>query len=522
MKVELDLLRDESEPPESVDSEHEEESGSTAPKSPSDNARVAIRMEERVAVYREEGIFARLYDEDDRPLGDKLQLHDVSLGGLAVLAPATIAAQLMVAAEYTIQIERCWADPLRAKVRCQRVERYQSHRTTKTGLAAQSYRVGFELIREQFFDIEQAESEFSLLRLPETQQLEGYLFKEPFYREPARLGVTLFGTRALQFRLFDSQCLLMAGMEMEICLNRCSEDPIRVVVRQLERLPHHALVFCEVLRFPRSLHQPLVTELMALEWFTPRELRQSGFKINKVSDSFRFRFVRTETQYQEVLQLRLDCYRDAGKAAADADVADMRAPLDPISRILTVYHGDKLIASCAMAFPENEQTILDTERTLSDGYPSALPSKLDIIEVSRMCVDVQYRGGDILNRIFEQMYRVCIASDRTYLLSSTDDRLWRLYRSIGFRKTPYRYDHPVFTGVDHTIILLHVDTAMFARHLPLKRWREVYQEVNRYMQLRAPTRYTIRAAARGRALRLFDTASLGMQKMGRLSGLYRR
>jgi predicted GNAT family N-acyltransferase len=431
-----------------------------------------------------------------------LRIYDISLSGVSAMVDIEHADVIQEGQHYPVVIRRSWDSPLTVNAKC----------VWSIADTNRRRRYGFNFIPDNSGDMA---AEVDNLRqrqiaIPDSTPIQAYLYKELFYRERLQVKVVTIGRGSITFSMDDTECLMIPGMKIVLNVGRLNQPAGQLQCELVESrvTAAGAEVVCSILEFPDVLQTWLVAYLLTDVDTTPAQLRSAGLQVRNTANLFRFRFAAGARQYHDVLQLRLDAYRHAGKVATDTDVEAMRAPLDSVSRILTVYHGTRLIASCAMAFPASEDTVLDTERALPDGYPADLPSKLDIIEISRLCVDPDYRYGDILVRMFEQMYRVCLASDRTYMISSADRKLWPLYKSIGFQKTAHRYDHPVFTGIEHTIISIHLDTPLLSKGLPHARWLHLYRDVNAFMQSRIGSRYSAWQSLKLRTATLLSGASV--------------
>ncbi len=410
-----------------------------------------------------------------------LRVYNISLAGVGAIVDIEWAEVIREGQVYPLLIHRSWGEPLAVHAKC----------VWSQAASNRHRRFGFTFEPDTDKAAEIAKLTQRQLVVPASTPIQAHLYKELFYRERLQVDIVSIGRGCVTFAIEDTECLLIPGMQIALNIGRLNEPAGQLQCELIESqlTSAGALIICRIVHFSDALQAWLVAYLLSDRDTNPATLRRAGLQVRNTANLFRFRFANNARQYQQVLELRLSTYKHAGKLAANTDVAAMRAPLDSASRILTVYHRDQLIASCAMAFPASHDTVLDTERALPGGYPADLPSKLEIIEISRLCVHPDYRQGDILVRMFEQMYRVCLASDRSYMISSADRKLWPLYKSIGFQKTAYRYDHPVFTGIEHTIISIHLDTPLLAKGLPHARWVHLYRDINDFMQTRIGSRY---------------------------------
>jgi hypothetical protein len=216
--------------------------------------------------------------------------------------------------------------------------------------------------------------------------------------------------------------------------------------------------------------------------FSPLDLRRLGFDLKNVSNGFRFRFVKTQDEYEEVLKLRYKSYLQAGKVDETKTFLDMGTSLDHLSRIIVAYHGSRLVGSVAVAFPDSDDLVLDTEKAFPNGYPNPMPAKTKMIEIARLCTDSDYRRSDLLLRILEYTYKVFVCGNREFVISSADDILWPLYKRIGFKKTGMSYAHPYLAGVIHHVIIGSRKEPDKAAGVSILAWLYVWRDMNRFLR----------------------------------------
>jgi Acetyltransferase (GNAT) domain len=323
-----------------------------------------------------------------------------------------------------------------------------------------------------------------MLEIPSDRPLIAYVRKAEAYSEHAALFVRSISRNHLELELADGDMLVCPGLELELAFSPESvhEEALTAVVdRVLSGDSERPTVLASITALPRKAERRLVDHLIRLCGSSPARIRSAKLAVRHIARHCTFRCVKTHEEYMEVLELRFKAYKAAGKLKETQTVMDMRAPLDPISRILTVYHGRTLIGSVALAFPEYESVPLDTERALAGGYPSHVPEKRRMIEVSRLCTEPAYRGTDLLVRIFQHVYRVAMTSDREFFISSTDDKLWPLYKRLGFVKLGVSYDHPYLAGIPHHLMLLRRRTLSEASGIGPANWNHLFRDMTEYI-----------------------------------------
>lgn len=183
---------------------------------------------------------------------------------------------------------------------------------------------------------------------------------------------------------------------------------------------------------------------------TPDQLRAEGFEVPATSRAFDFDTVRSEGDYQEVLELRRLAYVHAKKVAPDAPASQMGDPFDARSRIVTARYRGKLVGSTRVAFAQR-----DTDRLKHDEYvrlPDTLPPRTEIIESSKTCTHPDFRGSDLFYSLLKHMAIVTLQAGRRWLLMSCTDGLRPLYKKLGCVDVGVTYVHPTM-GIRHHVMI---------------------------------------------------------------------
>ena len=319
---------------------------------------------------------------------------------------------------------------------------------------------------------------------PSNYAINAFLYKPNFFYERTFIRLIALSSTRVQFGVLDTEILLFAGMKLKIYLYEASHSPVVIKVTGTEWTGDQILVSAEILEFPRTIAERVAQSLILDLQLSLDLVKKLGLPTPKISDGLKFRFIKTDDEYIEVLKLRFKAYQLAGKVADGRTYSDMASPLDHVSRILVAYHGNRIVASIAIAFPETDDTVLDTERAFPNGYPKRVPQKTDSIEIARLCTDPEYRGSDLLLRIFEHTYKTMQCGGRKNIITSTDDKTWPLYKRLGFKKTGMKYAHPYLSGLVHHVITIHVDQPQNAVGIGALRWNYLYRDMNSYLEER--------------------------------------
>ncbi len=438
---------------------------------------VQKRATERIDIRPSDGLSAVIC------LGDKnleVRVYDISLSGLSIILGDDDKDALQCEKTYKIFIHRKWAkeNHIEMDYKCLWIKDEDIGR--RCGLQRKEEEKPF---REIF-------SETEVLTVNDKVPIVAYLYQDIFYNEKIAIKLKMLSQTKIVFELFQTtEAFIFPGMSamLNLTIVNNTKKPLEGMVADIRRNGEKFEVLLNIKKLTKDLEKDLVAHLLYNDTHTPHQLRKVGLKAKIISNHFRIRFINCEKdimEYNKVLELRKKAYVSVHKLDKDIDPRELIAPLDHISRILAAYHGSKIIATVALSFPKSEITILDVERALGKIYPQDLPRKMNLMEVSRLCIDDEYRRSDLLIRIFEHIYRVFLASDRDYVITSADDQLWPTYKRIGFRKTPHSYGHLIFNGIKHHIILIDKAVCISAKGLNPITWNVIYRDMNMFMSER--------------------------------------
>ncbi len=230
------------------------------------------------------------------------------------------------------------------------------------------------------------------------------------------------------------------------------------------------------------LHNGICDLLLFSQQWTPAQLRACGFRAKLVKEHLRFRTVKSNEDYAQVLHLRRNAYVQAGKKNESTTAEEMASSLDGKSRILMAWHRDELVGSMTFAFPTTEDTLLDSQKGFEgQKYPVALPPKSNLIEVSRLCIHRDYRGTDLLTGIFEHGLKYFLLSDRHWLLTSAVNELLPLYEKIGFYKLGASYKHPALNNLEHHLIICHRSAFLTGKGISVFTWNALFGDLMQYL-----------------------------------------
>jgi hypothetical protein len=406
------------------------------------------------------------------------QLWDFSLHGFAVLVDKTkVPAGLDEGARIGLRIDLGYG-PLHAECVLKNILPFKGK--IRIGLARR------DLARrrgsEEHIGIPQGEC----IRLPAKLEVQAHADNPIFYGELSPLR--LFGLRpgpTLEFLTRDPALPLFNGQRLTLGLNLPSSGDNRCegVIDCLELAPGGFIKLrFKPMRLAASLANDL-SELLVFEGGIQAEtLCRYGLPTRVFKNRVRFSYVETMPEYEQVLALRRNAYVEVGKRAPDTRPEGMSFAWDKRSRILCAHHEGTLVASAAITFPENDSPPLRSEAPFPGGkFPGEVPPRSEILEVGALCTHKDYRRGDLLRAMLEQICRIFVLSDRRQILTLCDSHLLPLYLGIGAQELGQTVE---LMGCTHHLIRLSKETVTSSKGLGWLRWNRLYGDIMRDMLAR--------------------------------------
>ncbi|MFZ5572814.1 MAG: N-acyl amino acid synthase FeeM domain-containing protein [Thermodesulfobacteriota bacterium] len=333
-----------------------------------------------------------------------------------------------------------------------------------------------------------------------------------YYNENVVLRITSLSRKDCMVECEDPEFLLFPAMPITLSLHLLPPDEGDITgrVTWMEIPEKGKTRFGVAIRqLPQRIQGIIAGHLFHLHDWKPRELRELGLNFKGYRPLIKFRSMRTHDEYLEVLRLRRIAYTSVGKIQPTATDADLASDLDRKSRILTAYHHNTMVGTVSLLFPDHEKMTLDTEKTFMGGFPKPLPSKKSLIEIARLCITPDYRATDILFGLFEQIYMILITSGREYLLSSTDDHMWTLYKRMGFKKTGMSYEHPLLNGLPHHVMILHKNSLLFGMGISPFVWLKFFRNMTDHLRSMGAIRLNTYQKSRILLNKILDSAIRG-------------
>ena len=207
------------------------------------------------------------------------------------------------------------------------------------------------------------------------------------------------------------------------------------------------------------------------------ELRADGFFPQSVSRGTDYQFLKSEEDYDQVLDLRLQAHSAGSTIANDLKSADMGDIYDSNSRIVIGKYKGRVIASARIHFNLLEEQ-MEHERHLI--WPTDLPRRDQIFELTRVCTHPEFRSNDLLASMLRFIATTCLQPQRPWVLVSSTDALLPFYEKIGLKRTGLSYDHPVFQG-NQNVLLSNAYDILLGRSVHPLYWNAIWREVYEYL-----------------------------------------
>ncbi|MEQ8858638.1 MAG: GNAT family N-acyltransferase [Pseudomonadales bacterium] len=207
------------------------------------------------------------------------------------------------------------------------------------------------------------------------------------------------------------------------------------------------------------------------------DLRKAGFFPQSVAKGTDFYFLKTEADYEEVLNLRLLAHRAGGTVDEHAKAQDMSDQFDSNSRIVVARYRDKIVASARIHYTALEER-LEHEQYIQ--WPSDYPRRDTVFEITRVCTHPDFRSNDLLAGLLRFIATTCIQPQRPWVLISTTDAMLPFYRKIGLIQTDQHYEHPVYKGNQNVLLSNSLDVVKGKSVHPIY-WNALWKDVFTYL-----------------------------------------
>jgi len=208
------------------------------------------------------------------------------------------------------------------------------------------------------------------------------------------------------------------------------------------------------------------------------DIRQAGFVAGAISESVTFAYVRTKEEFEEVLKLRFEAYKAAGKVADGKTHMDMSDQFDAKSRIVIGKIKGEVICSARLTFHQLGDK-LEQENYVH--WSTDLPRQDEVVEIMRACTKPGFRGSDLLAGMFKFMAVTVAQTKKQWIVICATDEMVPFYEKVGFKKIGRSYDHPALNNIHHHVMLANFMDGMSGRSVGPIYWNIVWADSVDYM-----------------------------------------
>ena len=206
---------------------------------------------------------------------------------------------------------------------------------------------------------------------------------------------------------------------------------------------------------------------------SPKDILNAGFKIESIALGTEFYFLKTNEDYQKVLELRLIAHRHAGNVTDEATPEDMGDINDARSRIIVGKIGGQVVATARLRYNEIN-TPLEHEAHMD--LPADFPRRDQIVEVSRAATHPDYRQSDLFVALWIHMATYVLQKQRPYVLIGSHPALVKLYERCGLKATGHTHGEEMWTVAQHVMIANFHEAVMGKNTHPLY-WNQMYRPI---------------------------------------------
>lgn len=188
---------------------------------------------------------------------------------------------------------------------------------------------------------------------------------------------------------------------------------------------------------------------------TPKNLKDMGWMPVAIAKGLKFEYVvYGSSSWKEVLDLRLNAAKSAGRWLDINDPTVMEDRFDPIAKHFAIKLSGRIVGAARVV--ENEG---DLSRSEHAGWGVDLPPWLQakgFTECSRVCTDPNYRGSDVFLSILQHLGRMSMRSGEQYLLVNCVDSLVPIYMRFGAKPLGLRFTTPFMQGNMLNVLVIDV------------------------------------------------------------------
>ena len=207
---------------------------------------------------------------------------------------------------------------------------------------------------------------------------------------------------------------------------------------------------------------------------TADDLREAGFPVKSVASGVSFYNLRSEDDYKSVLRLRWLAHSRDGNIDESVAVENMGDSDDLKARIVVGKHDGKIVATARIRFNELHEPL---EHEDSMDWPSHLPRRDQIVEVSRVATHPDYRRSDLLSALFRMCYLNMLQPERPWVVMSCLERMIPFYEKVGFKSLGITHEEKLWRdGKTLTVMAANTQSVALGRDVGPIVWNMLWRE----------------------------------------------
>ena len=333
---------------------------------------------------------------------------------------------------------------------------------------------------------------FHPVALSPEQSLKGQLVHPFAYKQSSYFEVESLSANGFFASNINSDFTLFSGMQVEFSLGTVHGLQNAIGTVSNISLTEDNLISCFVAvdEFPKSAQKELSQHCFHFAQKTPQEIQLSGLEATSIQSFVQYRFVETQAEYEAVLKLRRKSYARLGLCDKDEPIARFALEQDAYGRILIAFHNARVIGSALLVFGERTSKPLELESVLPRTSFSLLPDYGQIMEITEVCIERHYQDTDVLQGVFESMYREGLTAGKNYILVGSAPEFVPRYEYMGFKSLGLSFQNPRNEDVLMQVMMLDKETGICGKGMGPVRWYKVWGYVSMHLYQRRVVEYS--------------------------------
>lgn len=331
------------------------------------------------------------------------------------------------------------------------------------------------------------------IELSPEQSLKGQLVHPFAYKQSSYFEVESLSVNGFYAANINSDFTLFNGMEIEFSLGTVHGlQNVKGVVSNIG-LTEDNLVRCfiSVGLMTTVAQVELSQHCFHFAQKTPQEIALSGLDASKIQNFVQYRFVETQAEYEAVLKLRRKSYARLGLCDKDEAIARFALEQDAYGRILIAFHNARVIGSALLVFGERVTKPFELESVLARTSFDKLPNYEELMEITEVCIERHYQDTDVLQGVFENMYREGLTAGKNYIVVGSSQELLGRYEYMGFKRIDLSYQNPRNNEVLMQVMMLDKDTGISGKGMGPMRWWAVWGYVSMHLYQRRVIEFSL-------------------------------